>query len=84
MFDYLTGVYNITPTPFHPDGSLDEASLKRLTAFTRDKGVHGMWRCEKRFTSGAAASARVRSPFTPVDADTLSDLDRIMRRLGLS
>ena len=42
MFDYLTGVYNITPTPFHPDGSLDEASLKRLTAFTRDKGVHGM------------------------------------------
>jgi 4-hydroxy-tetrahydrodipicolinate synthase len=42
MFEYLTGVYNITPTPFHPNGSLDEASLKRLTAFTRDKGVNGM------------------------------------------
>jgi 4-hydroxy-tetrahydrodipicolinate synthase len=41
-FDYLTGVYNITPTPFHSDGSLDEPSLKRLTAFTRAKGVHGM------------------------------------------
>ncbi|MGE0039671.1 MAG: dihydrodipicolinate synthase family protein [Vicinamibacterales bacterium] len=42
MFDYLQGVYNITPTPFHPDGGLDEDSLRRLTAFTRDKGVNGM------------------------------------------
>ena len=41
-FDYLTGVYNITPTPFHPDGSLDEASLRTLTAFTRGTGVNGM------------------------------------------
>jgi 4-hydroxy-tetrahydrodipicolinate synthase len=41
-FDYLTGVYNITPTPFHSDGSLDEPGLKRLTDFTRGKGVHGM------------------------------------------
>ena len=24
MTDYLTGIYNITPTPFHPDGSLDD------------------------------------------------------------
>ena len=38
----LTGVYNITPTPFHDDGSLDIESLKRLTAFTRGKGVDGM------------------------------------------
>ena len=38
----LTGVYNITPTPFHPDGSLDEASLRRLTEFTRGTGVNGM------------------------------------------
>ncbi|MEW6322318.1 MAG: dihydrodipicolinate synthase family protein [Acidobacteriota bacterium] len=38
----LTGIYNITPTPFHPDGSLDEPSLRRLTAFTRAKGVDGM------------------------------------------
>src|SRR6188474_3232093 len=42
MFEYLTGIYNITPTPFQPDGSLDEASLKRLTAFTRGTGVNGM------------------------------------------
>jgi 4-hydroxy-tetrahydrodipicolinate synthase len=42
MTDFLTGVYNITPTPFAEDGSLDVASLQRLTAFTRDRGVHGM------------------------------------------
>jgi 4-hydroxy-tetrahydrodipicolinate synthase len=42
VFDYLTGVYNITPTPFHPDGQLDLASLRRLTAFTRARAVNGM------------------------------------------
>ena len=42
MTDFLTGVFNITPTPFADDGSLDIDSLKRLTLFTRDKGVHGM------------------------------------------
>jgi 4-hydroxy-tetrahydrodipicolinate synthase len=42
MFNYLTGIYNITPTPFHPDGTLDEPSLRRLTMFTRDAGVNGM------------------------------------------
>jgi 4-hydroxy-tetrahydrodipicolinate synthase len=41
-FPYLTGVYNITPTPFLPDGSLDERSLRTLTAFTCDRGVNGM------------------------------------------
>ncbi len=38
----LRGVYNITPTPFHDDGALDVESLKRLTTFTREKGVDGM------------------------------------------
>jgi 4-hydroxy-tetrahydrodipicolinate synthase len=42
MTDFLTGVFNITPTPFHPDGSLDLASLTRLTHFTREAGVNGM------------------------------------------
>ena len=42
MFDYLTGIYNITPTPFKPDGALDEPSLRRLTEFTRGTGVNGM------------------------------------------
>ena len=41
-FDYLKGVYNITPTPFHPDGSLDVASLASLTDFTINAGVDGM------------------------------------------
>ena len=42
MFEYLTGIYNITPTPFTPDGALDEASLRKLTEFTRGTGVNGM------------------------------------------
>jgi 4-hydroxy-tetrahydrodipicolinate synthase len=41
-FDYLTGIYNITPTPFDADGGLDLTSLARLTAFTRGTGVNGM------------------------------------------
>lgn len=42
MTDRLTGVFNITPTPFHPDGRIDRDSLRTLTAFTRGKGVNGM------------------------------------------
>jgi 4-hydroxy-tetrahydrodipicolinate synthase len=42
MFEYLTGIYNITPTPFKADGTLDEPSLRRLTEFTRGTGVNGM------------------------------------------
>ncbi|MFQ5855430.1 MAG: dihydrodipicolinate synthase family protein [Anaerolineae bacterium] len=41
-FSYLEGVYNITPTPFQPDGSLDESSLARLTDFIINTGVNGM------------------------------------------
>ena len=42
MIEYLTGIYNITPTPFQPDGAVDEPSLRKLTEFTRGTGVHGM------------------------------------------
>ena len=42
MFEYLTGIYNITPTPFTADGALDEVSLRKLTQFTRETGVNGM------------------------------------------
>jgi 4-hydroxy-tetrahydrodipicolinate synthase len=38
----LRGVWNIVPTPFLPDGALDEASLPRLAAFVRATGVDGM------------------------------------------
>ncbi|MFN8474192.1 MAG: dihydrodipicolinate synthase family protein [Anaerolineae bacterium] len=41
-FPRLKGVYNITPTPFKADGSLDLNSLARLTHFTIDAGVDGM------------------------------------------
>jgi len=32
---------------------------------------------------GVIASSKVRSPFTPVDADTMADLDDILSRLSL-
>jgi 4-hydroxy-tetrahydrodipicolinate synthase len=42
MSSIITSVFNITPTPFHDDGALDLESLRRLTAFTRERGVNGM------------------------------------------
>lgn len=41
-FDFLQGVYNIAPTPFQSDGSLDEASISSLTEFVISKGVNGI------------------------------------------
>ncbi len=38
----LRGVWNIVPTPFHPDESLDGASLRTLTNFVVASGVDGM------------------------------------------
>ena len=38
----LEGVWNIVPTPFLDDGSLDEASLPVLTRFVASCGVDGM------------------------------------------
>jgi 4-hydroxy-tetrahydrodipicolinate synthase len=38
----LAGVWNIVPTPFHPDEELDLASLKTLTDFVIGSGVDGM------------------------------------------
>lgn len=40
--DQLRGVWNIVPTPFHPDESLDLASLRTLTDFVVGSGVDGM------------------------------------------
>jgi 4-hydroxy-tetrahydrodipicolinate synthase len=36
------GVYTIAPTPFHPDGRIDENSLDRLTDFYREVGCTGI------------------------------------------
>ena len=36
------GVYVIAPTPFHPDGRIDESSVDRMTDFFVDCGVTGM------------------------------------------
>ena len=40
--DQLAGVWNIVPTPFHPDEELDLESLRRLTDFVIGCGVDGM------------------------------------------
>jgi 4-hydroxy-tetrahydrodipicolinate synthase len=36
------GVYVIAPTPFHPDGRIDDASIDRMTDFFVTAGVDGM------------------------------------------
>jgi 4-hydroxy-tetrahydrodipicolinate synthase len=41
-FDFLQGIFNITPTPFDDDGSVDEESLRSLTEFNILQGVDGM------------------------------------------
>ncbi|HEY5628656.1 MAG TPA: dihydrodipicolinate synthase family protein, partial [Candidatus Limnocylindrales bacterium] len=38
----LRGVWNIVPTPFLPDGSLDLASIPGLVRFVRGTGVDGL------------------------------------------
>jgi 4-hydroxy-tetrahydrodipicolinate synthase len=38
----VRGVYVIAPTPFHPDGRIDESSLDRMTDFFIDAGADGM------------------------------------------
>jgi 4-hydroxy-tetrahydrodipicolinate synthase len=40
--DKLQGVWNIVPTPFHPDEELDLQSLRTLTDFVVGSGVDGM------------------------------------------
>jgi len=36
------GVYVIAPTPFHPDGRIDESSIDRMTDFFLQAGVNGI------------------------------------------
>ena len=36
------GVFVIAPTPFHPDGRIDDASIDRMTDFFHGAGVTGM------------------------------------------
>ncbi len=40
--DFLTGVYNIAPTPFSTDGALDESSIATLTETVIQSGVQGV------------------------------------------
>ncbi|MEG9529080.1 MAG: dihydrodipicolinate synthase family protein, partial [Hyphomicrobiales bacterium] len=38
----IGGVVPIAPTPFHPDGRIDEVSLDRMTDFFESAGVDGL------------------------------------------
>jgi 4-hydroxy-tetrahydrodipicolinate synthase len=38
----VKGVYVIAPTPFHPDGRIDDSSVDRMTDFFIQAGVDGM------------------------------------------
>ena len=38
----IGGVVPIAPTPFHPDGRIDEVSLDRMTDFFGSAGVDGL------------------------------------------
>ena len=40
--EQVKGVYVIAPTPFHPDGRIDEASIDRMTDFYIQAGMDGM------------------------------------------
>jgi 4-hydroxy-tetrahydrodipicolinate synthase len=40
--EFLRGVYNVAPTPFHPNGDVDEESIRRLTDFLLERGVDGI------------------------------------------
>jgi dihydrodipicolinate synthase/N-acetylneuraminate lyase len=42
MSSAIRGVVPILVTPFHPDGSIDEASLASLIDFNVEAGVHGL------------------------------------------
>ena len=42
MRDKAKGVYVIAPTPFHPDGRIDDSSVDRMTDFFVSAGVTGM------------------------------------------
>ena len=38
----LEGVYSVLPTPFHPNGDIDEASLRRVVDLFIAAGVNGV------------------------------------------
>ena len=42
LVDRAKGVYVIAPTPFHPDGRIDESSIDKMTDFFLKAGVDGI------------------------------------------
>jgi 4-hydroxy-tetrahydrodipicolinate synthase len=72
MLDHTArGVYVIAPTPFHPDGRVDDASTDRMTDFFLEAGADGM------------TILGVMGEAPKLDADeSLALVRRIVRRAG--
>jgi 4-hydroxy-tetrahydrodipicolinate synthase len=66
------GVYAIAPTPFHPDGRIDEVSTDRMVDFYRDVGCTGIT------VLGIMGEAPKLEP-----AEALALVARVIRRAGI-
>jgi 4-hydroxy-tetrahydrodipicolinate synthase len=66
------GVYAIAPTPFHPDGRIDEASTDRMVDFYREVGCTGIT------VLGIMGEAPKLEP-----AEALALVTRVIRRAGI-
>jgi 4-hydroxy-tetrahydrodipicolinate synthase len=66
------GVYAIAPTPFHPDGRIDEASTDRMVDFYREVGCTGIT------VLGIMGEAPKLEP-----AEALDLVTRVIRRAGI-
>jgi len=66
------GVYAIAPTPFHPDGRIDEASTDRMVDFYREVGCTGIT------VLGIMGEAPKLEP-----AEALELVVRVIRRAGI-
>jgi 4-hydroxy-tetrahydrodipicolinate synthase len=65
------GVYVIAPTPFHPDGRVDDASVDRMTDFYLEAGCEGMT------ILGVMGEAPKLDP-----AESLAFVRRVVKRAG--
>ena len=66
------GVYVIAPTPFHPDGRIDESSVDRMTEFFIEAGVDGLTLLGQL---GEAAKMAHR--------ESVDVVDRVIRRVNV-
>lgn len=87
----LAGVFPVVPTPFKPDGAIDEAAFLRLVDFALESGVDGLvypgmasevetLTPEERHALVKALGARVKGRVPIIVGASDSDPDRAARR----